>query len=247
VAPLKQLPDAGREIESCPANDTDATTCALAPLKRGDWDVWVRAVGSEPDQVSPWYRGAYGNVSSCTAADGLSGSCEIFDRGPGGGFVFYDAGSRQPWGQYLEAAPGGWADSAGGQTAYPWCPDTDSDFSTRLGTSSAIGTGLANTKAIIAVCGPNSAAGAAQAYKGGGLNDWSLASLDELDRMYDYRGELSMYGKRYWSSTQADGFPSNAMQEVFSKQTLAKESLLARDVLNYEIWKDGPLRPIRAF
>ena len=31
--------------------------------------------------------------------------CSIGDRGPGGGYVFYDAGSEQSWGRYLEAWP----------------------------------------------------------------------------------------------------------------------------------------------
>ena len=246
VAPQNKMPDDGREVETCPAKGADATSCVLAPLKRGDWDVWVRSVGTQPDQVSPWYRGAYGNVSSCTPADGLSGACEVFDKGPGGGFVFYNAGSRQPWGQYLEGAPGGWADSSGGQTSYPWCPDTDKNFSTQLGTSTAIGSGPANTTAIIAVCGANSAAGAARAYSGGGLHDWALASLDELDLMYDFRDELSMYGWNYWSSSQHDGFPYEAWRERFER-THNKTPELPRSSWTPRIWSDGPLRPIRAF
>ena len=33
------------------------------------------------------------------------GACSVGDRGPGGGTVFYDAGSAQTWGRYLEVAP----------------------------------------------------------------------------------------------------------------------------------------------
>jgi len=43
--------------------------------------------------------------------DGVTVPCTIGDTGPAGGIVFYDAGSTQPWGRYLEAAPPDWAEN----------------------------------------------------------------------------------------------------------------------------------------
>ena len=45
-------------------------------------------------------------VAVATCAEG--GACVVGDVGPGGGLVFYNAGSRQDWGQYIEMAPKDW-------------------------------------------------------------------------------------------------------------------------------------------
>ena len=59
-------------------------------------------------------------------------------------------------------------------------------------TATAIGSGLANTNAIITNQGPTStnyAAGLARAYTGGGYTDWYLPSQDELNLMYTKIGQ----------------------------------------------------------
>ena len=74
----------------------------------------------------------------------------------------------------------------------------------------AIGTGSANTDAIIAVQGApetSYAAGLARAYNGGGYTDWFLPSKDELNLMY-LNWTLIGYSystfEHYWSSSEFD-------------------------------------------
>ena len=82
-------------------------------------------------------------------------------------------------------------------------------------TGTAIGTGSANTDAIISVQGPTEtsyAAGLARAYTGGGYTDWFLPSKDELNKMYLNRATINTTAAAnsgsdfstnyYWSSTE---------------------------------------------
>jgi hypothetical protein len=63
---------------------------------------------------------------------------------------------------------------------------------------------------IIANCGSDSAAGAAQSYRGGGKTDWFLPSKDELMTLYNIaRSEAGMCEDisvkcSYWSSSEDD-------------------------------------------
>ncbi len=124
---------------------------------------------------------------------------KVGDTGPGGGIVFYDAGSVQSWGRYMEAAPNTWSGGSADPTM-EWSGNT----STTVSTSTDIGTGSANTAAIIAQSSTaDKAATAARAYTGGGKTDWFLPSKDELNALYTQRTVVGGFAAdEYWSSSQ---------------------------------------------
>jgi len=151
-------------------------------------------------------------ASEKAAADKAARECipvncpSVGDTGPGGGVVFYDAGSYQSWGRYLEVAPKGWSGKAS-DPEVEWCNIIDVLFSDSISDSTLkskigeeIGKGKANTNMMLAGC--TSGAGVlANSYKGGGKNDWYLPSIDELSQFLKpgNEGFLSDY---YWSSSE---------------------------------------------
>ncbi len=97
--------------------------------------------------------------------------CRIGGTGPGGGKIIFCNGDYMSGGGY-EVAPadltanGGWGCSG---------------LSIPGATGIAIGTGAANTAAILAACNePDIAARVASEYNGGGYTDWFLPSVGEL-------------------------------------------------------------------
>jgi len=102
----------------------------------------------------------------------------VGDPGPGGGYIFYDKGSYSNGWRFLEAAP------ASSERTAQWglngiaCP----------GTSESIGSGQANTTAIINLLNANGQSGRAaqicDALTINGYSDWFLPSKDELNQMY---------------------------------------------------------------
>ena len=226
------------KVQSCAAvaGSTDTTACPVT-LKRGGWDVYVRAVNQ--DGTSDWLQGPSVSVYRCTDADAAAGVCEEFDTGPGGGFVFYDAGSRQSWGQYLEAAPKGWS----GKTDDPqmrWCSVGWPGNDVSLATGTGIGSGAANTQLLIENCSPNSAAGVAAAYRGGGKSDWFLPSKDELDKMHDRRSEVGGLADAYYLSSSW-----KKVEDVGTVWAVCFSDNLDQIGCEGSVWQ--PVRPIRAF
>jgi hypothetical protein len=159
--------------------------------------------GSNPAEISA--------TADTTAVTGGGGSnpavtYAIGDTGPSGvGIVFYitDGGLHG-----LEVAP---VDQS---TFQAWIKGGSTQTTKNGNTSTAIGTGLANSNAIIDQTGhTGSAAQVCRSYNGGGLTDWYLPSKDELAAIWDnlvndgtgvnsgVGGFASAY---YWSSTEYD-------------------------------------------
>lgn len=144
------------------------------------------------------------------------GDFQIGDTGPGGGIVFFDAGSVQPWGRYLEAGPQ--------LDPTEWCgEDWELDIP---GTMKAIGSGAANTKLMVDACQAGAATSVSE-FDGGGKTDWFVPSKDELNEVYEQRDTVGGFGigndgssfDAYWSSTQSDagttGFADVAWTQYF--------------------------------
>jgi hypothetical protein len=129
------------------------------------------------------------------AGGGGATTYAIGDTGPSGvGIVFYvtDGGLHG-----LEVAP---VDQS---TGAAWSNITDETIGT---TGTAIGTGSANTDAIIGQSGHTaSAAQICRDYNGGGLTDWFLPSFDEIGLMYSnlkVNGIGGFADESYWCSSE---------------------------------------------
>ena len=172
------------------------------------------------------------------------------DIGPGGGLVFLISG-----GQTYEMAPKTWSGSSSDDTpTLAWCSDTTTSIAGAVGT--AVGTGSANTTAMLALPCTSGAAFSADAYAGGGFTDWFLPSQDELNEMCNYSrnpttpptgvctgsqdgtfstGTYGFASGEYWSSSQDAANDAWFQSLDNGNQTNANKLLTLR------------VRPVRAF
>lgn len=134
--------------------------------------------------------GAMSAVSAAiTPAAPCSSACAVGDVGPAGGIIFMTPATMgNTSGKYFEAAPAGWS-GVGIDLNIAWCNATSTLIGTPSALGTAVGTGSANTDAIVAVCS-SGAAKFARAYTGGGVSDWFLPSIDELLQMYANRAAI---------------------------------------------------------
>ena len=147
-------------------------------------------------------------VKAQTCASG--GPCKLGDRGPGGGIVFLVAARPAWWGRYIEARPL----SRGRGLPWSLLATTPVYIAGEAGSvqrqridARGIGMGRVNTERIIAQNGPGKYAAAHIAsLVAGGVDDWYLPSLDELDAVYlqVVAGRLrNVVREAYWTSTEA--------------------------------------------
>ena len=141
--------------------------------------------------------------------------------GPGGGYVFYDKGSHSNGWRFLEAAPTGWSGTSE-DPKYIFGEYRLNGSNVEVGTSTSIGSGKANTEALVRAMGNEAcydpwddnkkvvyAAKIASDYRstvdGVIYDDWFLPSKDELYEIYKspYRNNHWGFSDSYWSSSEA--------------------------------------------
>ena len=202
-------------------------------------NIAIKVEGADP--VKPYKELP---VSTPTPTPTISSA--IGTTGPGGGIIFYDAGSQQSWGRYLEVAPSGWYGNAKDPTII-WCNVVNSNIKTGL----SIGDGKANTDLLATKCSYGAGV-EVKKYSGGGKNDWFLPSKNELNELCKYMrnqptgntnltckasGTLreGFEGYYYWSSSESDDFYAWFQLFVDGKQESYRKSFTYN------------LRPVRAF
>ncbi len=195
----------------------------------------------------------------------------VGDIGPSGGYIFYDdylgydannngtieAHEKNRFGddlagkRYLEAAPANWYSGSGDPRFTFGYNRTPGGSNETVGTSTGIGTGKANTAALIVAMGDEAyrlvegtdkamyAAKASNDYSGGGYSDWFLPSKDELNQIYlnlKKDRDLGGFGNDYyWSSSESGGKFGWANRFSSTEQSQ-----------NYREYK-FLVRPVRAF
>jgi hypothetical protein len=182
----------------------------------------------------------YKRALSC--AEG--GLCNLGDTGPGGGIIFYDAGSNQSWGRYIEATPIDWylnSKGGSGSDQFKWCTPGTYFFNASGGTiplTDAIGFGRSNRFQMSRMCFTDDVTNAVGYLNTTGWNgryDWFLPTLSEMDALNNYaNGALTQ--KAYWVS--ADTSTSNAVLATYSNWPSRTLSSSAKSGMN-------SMRPMR--
>ena len=202
---------------------SESEACAAQPGETP----WQASWGADPSWSPSWEQWANNDTGGwvCSrsitwartpvAASGGGGGGSVTYRvgevGPGGGTVFYVDMTRAAGSQFWEVG------------SYLGLKDWGCTGTNIVGTGTAIGTGEANTAAIMTICAMADIASRVAAVPAGGYSDWFLPSMDELNQLCKYARTQStavadqtvlcdfsgafrsgFVGGNYWSSTQYD-------------------------------------------
>ena len=132
------------------------------------------------------------------------------------------------------------SDGMGTGSGYYYCTGSEGRSVIPNAFGTLIGTGYTNTSAMLTMCDSSDAAEQVRGYTGGGMTDWSLPSMDELNALYHYTGRNAIGGfaaAKYWSSSQN---PLNTFQAGWEEFNRGEQSASEKNV-TYGV------RPIRAF
>lgn len=128
---------------------------------------------------------------------------QVGQDGPSGGKIFYVDMNRAEGSRYFEMACAGWSDGICGGSSLSDPRLTWGCRNSSISTGTAIGTGEANTIAIVAGCSTTIiAARKASLLVLGGYDDWFLPSKSELNQMCLNRGVLGLTSFDFLSSSQ---------------------------------------------
>ena len=176
-----------------------------------------------------------------------NGECSLGSVGPGGGKVFYINASGFSCGQtlaqtcrYLEAAPNTW-NGGSSDPAFIWAdPGNDSTLIGATAQRTAIGSGYANTIAIINQGnGVNTSAGAVRNYNGGGLNDWYLGNVNEMIALDASQAYVSPVVQNYYATSEET---NASFRRIYGMVDNSNWSGHSKNTSNI-----SSTRPIRAF
>lgn len=183
--------------------------------------------------------GFVGQVLKLSDSGKPAWSISVGAKGPAGGIVIYDKGFYSEGWRYLEAAP-----TDQGTNVMWGCYGSQVSGSA----NTAIGTGRANTTAIVNSCNENLiAARICDDLVVNGYSDWFLPSKDELNRLYLLRYFIDGLdlNKMYWSSSSYNADDSWGLYFSSIYSSLG----VTNPILHFErsVSQNCSVRAIRAF
>jgi hypothetical protein len=193
--------------------------------------------GSNPVSIDPNSR-TFTMPASDITISAIFEELAIGDRGPGGGWVFYENTKNNDSWKYLECAP------TDASSAVVW-----STTGAHVGTDDGFGSGPQNASKYRPSLRTFPAAAAAASYQSNGLGGWYLPSKQELEAIRtqlkknkDFR--TSVQSNFYWSSSEEMSFMKEKRAYVIVLPEAAKGK---NDGMGPKATSMYAVRPVRMF